>query len=219
MTLVFKKLSADRTANGDRDFSNFLAKRANAPRMSTKPTPKQLKSILKTKVKAAKRVRVSEDTHVKVGPTLKLSSKSKGKQRETAAPVKTPSKPKKDHSQRKTGPSTSRPPSAFKLVTGSYEKLLYGLEGSITLGEGDGDRISVKLKPIFIFPAHVSCVKAVSGSPMGGKWLATGSVDEIVKVWDLRRRKEVGGLMQHEGEFLSVPLRASALKLVFVILC
>jgi protein MAK11 len=85
-------------------------------------------------------------------------------------------------------------------VAGSYEKLLYGLEGSITLGEGDGDRISVNLKPIFIFPAHVSCVKAVSGSPMGGKWLATGSVDEIVKVWDLRRRKEVGGLMRHEGE-------------------
>ena len=221
VTLAFKKLSADRTPNGDRDFSIFLVKRANAPRMSTKPTPKQLKSILKTKVKATKRVRVSENAHVKVDPTLKLSSKSKGKQRETAAPVKTPSilKPKKDRSQSKAGPSTSRPPSAFKLVTGSYEKLLYGLEGSITLGEEDGDRISVKLKPIFIFPAHVSCVKAVSGSPMGGKWLATGSVDEIVKVWDLRRRKEVGGLMQHEGESLSVPLHASALKLVFVILC
>ena len=102
--------------------------------------------------------------------------------------------------------SASKPPSTFKLVTGSYEKLLYGLEGSITLHEGDGDRISVNLEPIFIFPAHVSCVKAVSGSPMGGKWLATGSVDEIVKVWDLRRRKEIGGLMQHEGEFLQYDL-------------
>ncbi|KAF9646488.1 WD40 repeat-like protein [Thelephora ganbajun] len=169
--------------------------------MSTKPTPKQLKSILKAEIKATKRVRVSEDAHVKADPAPKLSSKSKGKQRETVASVKTPSNPKlkKDQSQPKANSSSSRPPSAFKLVTGSYEKLLYGLEGSITLGEGDGDRISVNLKPIFIFPAHVSCVKAVSGSPMGGKWLATGSVDEIVKVWDLRRRKEVGGLMQHEG--------------------
>ena len=164
--------------------------------MSAKQTPKQLKSILKTKVKATKRVRVSEDAHVKVNSTPKLSAKSNGKERET------PSSPKqkKDRSQSKASSSTPRPPSTFKLVTGSYEKLLYGLEGSITLDEGDKNRISVNLKPIFIFPAHVSCVKAVSGSPMGGKWLATGSVDEVVKVWDLRRKKEVGGLMQHEGE-------------------
>ena len=170
--------------------------------MSSKPTPKQLKSILKTKVKATKRVRVSEDAHVKVDPTPKPCTTSKGKQRETAPSVKAPSstKRKKDQSQPKGSSSTPRPPSTFKLVTGSYEKLLYGLEGSITLDEGDGDRISVSLKPVFIFPAHVSCVKAVSGSPMGGKWLATGSVDEIVKVWDLRRKKEVGGLMQHQGE-------------------
>jgi len=179
--------------------------------MSAKPTPKQLKSILKTKVKANKRVRVSEDAHVKVNSTLKLSAKSKGKQRETVpASVETPSSPKqkKVRSQTKASSSTPRPPSTFKLVTGSYEKLLYGLEGSITLDEGDGNRISVNLKPIFIFPAHVSCVKAISGSPMGGKWLATGSVDEIVKVWDLRRRKEVGGLMQHQGESSRIHLGA-----------
>ena len=174
--------------------------------MSTKPTPKQLKSVLKTKVKATKRVRVSEDAHTKVDPTPKLSSRSKGKQPETAASVKThPSpKPKKGQTRPKASYNTSPPPSSFKLVAGSYEKLLYGLEGSITLGEKNGGRISVNLKPIFIFPGHVSCVKAVSGSPMGGKWLATGSVDEIVKVWDLRRRKEVGGLMQHQGEFLVI---------------
>ena len=169
--------------------------------MSTKPAPKQLKSILKKKVKAAKRVRVSEDPHAKVDSAPKTSSKSKGKQRERVASAEAHPSPKlkKDRPQQKASSSTSRPPSAFKLVIGSYEKLLYGLEGSITLVEGDGNRISVKLKPIFIFPAHVSCVKAVSGSPGGGKWLATGSVDEIVKVWDLKRRKEVGGLMQHQG--------------------
>lgn len=166
--------------------------------MSAKPTPKQLKSILKIKVEATKRVRVSEDA--------KLSSKSKGKQPETAAFVKARPSPKlkKGQAQPKVSDSAPAPPSAFKLVTGSYEKLLYGLEGSITLDEGDGGRISVTLKPIFIFPAHVSCVKAVSGSPMGGKWLATGSADEIIKVWDLRRRKEVGGLMQHQGRFQAV---------------
>jgi WD40 repeat protein len=78
------------------------------------------------------------------------------------------------------------------IVAGSYEKLLYGLEGSIS------DISDWSLKPVFIFPAHVSCIKAVAASS-NGKWLATGSADEIIKVWDLKRRKEVGGLMHHEG--------------------
>jgi protein MAK11 len=63
----------------------------------------------------------------------------------------------------------------------------------------------IKMKPIFIFPAHISCVKAVAASPLGGKWLATGGTDETVKVWDLKRRKELGGLVQHQGRFC-VPL-------------
>ena len=95
-------------------------------------------------------------------------------------------------------------PTTFKVVVGTYEKLLYGLEGSFSSSSEDGSILEnpqLRLKPIFIFPAHVSSVKAVAASPEGGKWLATGSTDEIVKVWDLRRRKEIGGLVQHEGVF------------------
>lgn len=88
-------------------------------------------------------------------------------------------------------------PTSFKVVAGSYEKLLYGLDGTITVD--DQSNLHFHLKPVFIFPAHVSCIKAVAASPQGGKWLATGSADEIVKVWDLRRKKEIGGLMHHEG--------------------
>lgn len=88
-------------------------------------------------------------------------------------------------------------PTVFKVIAGSYEKLLYGLEGTVS-ATSPGD-YTFHLKPIFIFPAHVSCIKSVAASPIGGKWLATGSADEIVKVWDLRRRKEIGGLMHHEG--------------------
>ena len=91
-------------------------------------------------------------------------------------------------------------PRTFKIIAGSYEKLLYGLEGTILpLPHQPDEEYTFDLNPIFIFPAHVSCIKAVAASPMGGKWLATGSGDEIVKVWDLRRKKEVGGLMHHEG--------------------
>lgn len=87
-------------------------------------------------------------------------------------------------------------PTSFVVVAGSYEKLLYGLDGTVTSSESGYE---FHLKPIFTFPAHVSSIKAVAASPSGGKWLATGSSDEIVKVWDLARRKEIGGLMHHQG--------------------
>lgn len=96
---------------------------------------------------------------------------------------------------------TTSLPSSFKIIAGSYERLLYGLEGTVSVSSSAGSESELewKLKPIFIFPAHVSHIKTVAASPQGGKWLASGSGDEIVKIWDLRRRKEVGGLMQHEG--------------------
>ncbi|KAF7985758.1 hypothetical protein HWV62_357 [Athelia sp. TMB] len=108
----------------------------------------------------------------------------------------------------------SVPPRSFKIVTGSYEKLLYGLAGTIAADSESSHGYTVSLTATFIFPAHVSCIKAVAASPGGGKWLATGSADEIIKVWDLRRRKEVGGLMHHEGSIthLTFPTRSHLLS-------
>ena len=100
----------------------------------------------------------------------------------TNSPPSTPDTPAQTHGN------------SFMIIAGSYEKLLYGLEGTYSPGS---DKPS--LEPIFIFPAHLACVKAVAASP-GGKWLATGSEDEFIKVWDLRRRKEVGSLSQHTGK-------------------
>lgn len=91
-----------------------------------------------------------------------------------------------------TGPKT------FQVVAGSYEKLLYGLQGVLPSASTPVAERDYSMKPIFIFPAHQACVKTVAASE-GGKWLATGSSDEVVKIWDLRRRKEVGGLQQHTG--------------------
>ena len=117
----------------------------------------------------------------------KPSTKSKGKAKETTDEAAPPPLP-----------------TSFKVVAGSYEKLLYGLEGTVSPVDPESPQSSTRkykfdLKPLFIFPAHVSCIKAVAASPQGGKWLATGSADEIIKVWDLKRRKELGGLMQHQG--------------------
>ncbi|KAJ7663795.1 WD40-repeat-containing domain protein [Mycena polygramma] len=136
---------------------------------------------------------------VKPKPSLK------GKEKATAPP------PRKRKSAKKEPLIVL--PSTFKVVAGSYEKLLYGLEGTVSY-DSDTSALSYHLKPVFIFPAHVSCIKAVAASPHGGKWLATGSADEIVKVWDLRRRKEIGGLMHHEGSIthLEFPSRSHLLS-------
>ncbi|KAN0126332.1 WD40-repeat-containing domain protein [Lactarius tabidus] len=108
------------------------------------------------------------------------------------------------------GKEKLEPSSSFKVIAGSYERLLYGLQGTVSVVSPASSELQWTLKPIFIFPAHVSCIKSVAASPQGGKWLATGSGDEIIKVWDLRRRKEVGGLMQHEGSIthLTFPSRS-----------
>ena len=112
-----------------------------------------------------------------------------------------------------TGKGREGEPFRFKVIAGSYEKILYGLQVDVpassppssqlsTSSSSSGVRNEIKMKPIFIFPAHISCVKAVAASPLGGKWLATGGTDETIKVWDLKRRKELGGLSQHQGWFL-----------------
>jgi protein MAK11 len=105
-------------------------------------------------------------------------------------------------------------PSSFKIIAGSYERLLYGLEGTVSVSSSAASELEWTLKPIFIFPAHVSCIKTVAASPQGGKWLATGSGDEIIKVWDLRRRKEIGGLMQHQGFFFFASSLNSCMNLM-----
>lgn len=137
-----------------------------------------------------------------VAAPLKSASKPKPK---TAAPAPAPVSEKAKGKQKAIQPTTL--PGSFILIAGSYEKLLYGIEGSypphnVDSGDGLVNRVvKPDLTPIFIFPAHLAFVKCVAASP-GGKWLATGSEDEFIKVWDLRRRKEVGSLSQHTGASL-----------------
>ncbi|KAF8347961.1 WD40-repeat-containing domain protein [Amanita rubescens] len=132
---------------------------------------------------------------------------------------KSPEKPrlgvKKDAPQKgKCKAKESSFPRSFKIIAGTYEKLLYGLDVRVSTPDDGDKKLQFSIKPVFAFPAHVSCVKAVAASPQGGKWLATGSADEIIKVWDLRRRKEVGGLMHHQGSIthLSFPSRSHLLS-------
>jgi len=184
-------------------------KTQSSERVSKKPKVETPPKISAHRVKGSPRPRAKAKKALPEAglhtPTVSIHVKDKGKEKEISTSTTLKSKTKK------TGLDDDSPnvlPSTFMVIAGSYEKLLYGLEGSVTATD-DNSVLHFHLKPIFIFPAHVSCIKAVAASPNGGKWLATGSADEIVKVWDLRRRKEIGGLMHHEGS--SVNLNQSAL--------
>ncbi|KAF9224177.1 WD40 repeat-like protein [Gyrodon lividus] len=165
----------------------------------TKATRKAERNLKKARIeKSLARKEKVQRQPANSEPSVPFSSKRKGKAKETVKNSTTPQ-------------DQSSLPSSFVIVAGSYERLLYGLGGTVTSSESGYE---FHLKPIFIFPAHVSCIKAVAASPNGGKWLATGSADEIVKVWDLGRRKEIGGLMHHQGSIthLQFPSRSHLLS-------
>ncbi|KAF8324348.1 WD40-repeat-containing domain protein [Cantharellus anzutake] len=123
--------------------------------------------------------------------------------------------------------TTSSTGPTFTVVAGSYEKLLYGLKGTFASASSSKQKHGnspsssilsqfgeVSFEPLFIFPAHIGCVKAVAVSPEHWRWLVTGSMDETIKVWDLKRKKEVGGLMQHTGSItqLAFPTRSHVMS-------
>ncbi|KIM32943.1 hypothetical protein M408DRAFT_326639 [Serendipita vermifera MAFF 305830] len=166
-------------------------------------------------------------------PNKKLKTKTVSikppTQQKSSNPTSKPTKKKADAKTQAKSVSISNPEDAIKtipskkekakapstrrlvVVSGSYDKILYGLQIEPT-GRETGQ--TSEFKPIFVFPAHISCVKAVAASPQGGKWLASGGTDEIIKVWDLRRKKELGSLQQHQGSVthLSFPTRTHLLS-------
>lgn len=141
------------------------------------------------------------------------ATKPQGKRARFEGPVKTaapkPAAPKSKAKTRAIPAAVPTPaaPATFTVSAGSYERFLYGLSGSISPepSASTGLPYTLEIQPIFSFPAHLSSLKTVAGSllpspgtgserKVGGKYLVSGGTDEVVKVWDLRRRKEVGTL-------------------------
>ncbi|KAI9595908.1 WD40-repeat-containing domain protein [Syncephalis fuscata] len=105
--------------------------------------------------------------------------------------------------------------SYFRVVTGSYERLLHGLDiywpsltkesdevSEVSATESkDKDNTKLRFEPVFAFPAHIGCLKAIGA---GGNYLASGSTDELIKLYDLKNRKELGTLMHHDGTITSL---------------
>lgn len=184
------------------------------PKISSNSNERSIKKARLAEPLNTKRIRGSPRP---ANLTKKLSKAASVEATSVLAPSKTQDKGKGKEKEI-SNLSLKALPTTFKVVAGSYEKLLYGLEGTVTASDSlndDSDYV-FNLKPIFMFPAHVSCIKSVATSPTGGKWLATGSADEIVKVWDLRRRKEIGGLMHHEGTRVPAIFFRRRISLLFI---
>ncbi|XP_064617137.1 p21-activated protein kinase-interacting protein 1-like [Liolophura sinensis] len=82
-----------------------------------------------------------------------------------------------------------------EIVAGTYEELLLGYK----LVEEDG---SFRLQPSFTDHSHTGCIKTVAISRRGV--LASGGSDEVVRLINLKKRTELGSLMEHEGAITCV---------------
>ncbi|KAI8353962.1 WD40-repeat-containing domain protein [Mortierella sp. GBAus27b] len=83
----------------------------------------------------------------------------------------------------------------FRIVAGTYENILYGVDAYWN------EDMTLRLLPVFIFAAHIGCIKSLA---IGGHLLASGSTDEKIQLYDLKRRKELGALLQHQGTISSL---------------
>jgi len=83
----------------------------------------------------------------------------------------------------------------FLVAVGSYERIIYGLD--VTVVKEDDTGLSLESKVAFALPAHntgyIKCVASCA------KYLVTGGTDEVIRIFDLRRRKDIGSISNHEG--------------------
>ncbi|KAI8081470.1 WD40-repeat-containing domain protein [Halteromyces radiatus] len=90
----------------------------------------------------------------------------------------------------------------FRIITGTYERILYGINCYWTETKTDKKRRSLTLAPIFIVPAHTGLIRTVG---IGGHFLASGSTDEIIRLYDIKKRKEYGSLGgHHQGDITDI---------------
>ncbi|RLN50256.1 hypothetical protein BBJ28_00003755 [Nothophytophthora sp. Chile5] len=88
----------------------------------------------------------------------------------------------------------------IRIVAGTYEGLLYGWECP-TVATG----AATKMKLTFGYAAHAECIKSVAlMAAKQGKTLLSGGNDEMIKIYNVDKRVEVGSLMEQHGAITSL---------------
>ncbi|XP_063075772.1 p21-activated protein kinase-interacting protein 1-like [Engraulis encrasicolus] len=76
-----------------------------------------------------------------------------------------------------------------KIVAGSYEQISFGYRVC-----RDGEDWTSK--PDFTHHAHTACLSAVASNQ---RYIATGSKDETIQLYDMKKKIEQGALLHHDG--------------------
>jgi len=79
----------------------------------------------------------------------------------------------------------------MEVIIGTYEQYLLGYKIV-----QDADSKKWKLVPSFTNHAHAGSIRAVTAS---AQWIASGGSDEVVRIFSMKKRADVGSLMQQEG--------------------
>lgn len=86
----------------------------------------------------------------------------------------------------------------FTIFLGTYERLLVGLEVHFDRTSSEGP----SLKMTTGYAAHLGSIKTLAIADH--HFLATGSTDEMIKLYDLRLRQEFGSMRHHEGSITAL---------------
>lgn len=78
---------------------------------------------------------------------------------------------------------------SLKLIAGSYEQVTCGYQVNI-----DGEEWTPK--PDFTHHAHIASLTAVAASE---RFVVTGSKDETIQLYDMKKKVEHGALLHHDG--------------------
>lgn len=85
----------------------------------------------------------------------------------------------------------------MKVVIGTYDGGLMGWESNF-----DADPTGHTLQLTYAFGAHDGSVRALAlhdTAGGSGSTLVSGGIDETIRVFNLRRHKEVGSLLEHKA--------------------
>lgn len=91
--------------------------------------------------------------------------------------------------------------SIMLICLGTYERILYGWE--VTLSPSGTVE---ETKVVFALPVHQGYVKSIATA---GRHLVTGGTDEVIKVFDLRKKREQGTLTHHSGTITSLAFHST----------
>jgi protein MAK11 len=83
----------------------------------------------------------------------------------------------------------------FLVAIGSYEKIVYGVDVEVD------EQGSFSSKVAFAMTAHSGYIKSIACCP---KYLVSGGTDEVLRIFDLRKRKDYGSINQHDGSIRAI---------------